>query len=72
MSYEHDGRGADGLSAPAWGDGALFDPLSTDSFSQELAGIDESVWGNADLLWEDDAGGIVDPGGDTPDADPLG
>ncbi|MBN7793348.1 hypothetical protein JF550_05410 [Microbacterium esteraromaticum] len=72
MSYEHDDRGAEGLPGPVWGDGALFDPLSTDSFSQELAGIDESVWGNADLLWEDDAVGIVDPGGDAPDADPLG
>ncbi|MBY6060353.1 hypothetical protein [Microbacterium esteraromaticum] len=73
MSYEHDdGRPADDLSGPAWGGGALFDPLSTDSFSQELAGIDESVWGDAELLWEDDALGVVDPGGDAPDADVIG
>ena len=73
MSDQYAGPPADDdMPDAVWGGGALFDPLSTDSFSQELAGIDESVWGDADLLWDDDATGVVDQGGDAPDADLLG
>lgn len=73
MSEEHTGHLADDdMPETVWGDGALFDPLSTDSFSQELAGIDESDWGDADLLWGDDTMGVADQGGDAPDADLLG
>lgn len=74
MSDEHEVRPADDdMSDAIWADGALFDPLSTDSFSQELANIDESDWNvDADLIWGEEAAGGVDPGGEAPEADFLG
>ncbi|UNK70078.1 hypothetical protein [Microbacterium sp. H1-D42] len=73
MSEEHEVPGADdGLQDTVWGDGPLFDPFSTDSFSQELVNIDESDWGDADLFWDDDATGVADPGSDAPEGDLLG
>lgn len=45
-----DGDRSDAL----WGDSGLFDPLSGDSFSEEIANIDAADWGVADELWSED------------------
>lgn len=74
MSDAHEAVPADdGMPDATWSDGALFDPLSTDAFSQELANIDESDWDvDADLLWGEDATGEVEPGGEAPGFDFFG
>jgi len=64
-----DGEQSDAL----WGGGGLFDPLSGDSFRQEIADIDAAVWDQAaDELWSDDTAEIADPGDDTPLTDLFG
>jgi len=63
----------DGDQAGAlWGGSELFDPLSGDSFSEEIANVDAADWGLADELWSDDSADIADAGDGMPVTDFLG
>lgn len=67
MSEEQAEPPTDGDTSPddIWGDSAFPDPFSSDSFTDEIANIDQSDWDlDPDQLWGD-AGGLNTDGDST-------